>query len=263
VTSLLGALFRESRLVAELVRRDIRSRYAGARFGLLWSILNPAIQLGSYSLIFGFFYGRSAPEAPSRIVALLFCGLWPWWSFQDGTMRGLSALVDQGELLRRVPLAPEACIAASVTAAVLLQSVGFALFLASFAAIGLIEPRLAWIALPGVMVLGLALTMGLAMVLAPLFAAVRDTAHIVSALLTVGFFASPVLYDLEALPSGLRSLAILNPMATLIGLYRASVMAAPRPEVPSLAVLLCFIVCTWLVASRLLARTRGRLDEYW
>ena len=60
MTTRIRALVAQRRLIGELVRRDVRSRFMGKRFGLLWSILNPAIQLAAYGLIFGFLYRASA-----------------------------------------------------------------------------------------------------------------------------------------------------------------------------------------------------------
>jgi hypothetical protein len=76
-----------------------------------------------------------------------------------------------------------------------------------------------------VLVALLAAAAGLA--LAPLYAVVRDTQHVVTAVWTVLFFASPVLYRVDALPARLSGLAELNPMTAIIGLYRAGVLGLP------------------------------------
>ena len=247
----------------ELVRRDIRVRLAGARFGLLWSILNPSIQLASYSLIFGYLYRGPGEETGSAFVASLFCGLWPWWGFQEGVMRGLSSLVDQSALLRRVPMAPSACVVAAVTSAFVLQAVGFALFLAVFAFLGIISPSVGWLALPAIALVGWLLALAASLVLAPLHLVIRDTVHVVSAILLLGFFLSPVLYSTQWLPPAAQALAALNPMTGLLGLYRWAVLGVPLPSaLASLALGIAILVLS-VLARTVFGRLRPLLDEYW
>lgn len=259
----LRQLVADRRLIAEFVRRDIRSRFAGARFGLLWSLFNPAIQLLSYGLIFGFLYGSSDPVRRNVLVASLFCGLFPWWAFQEGTTRGMAALVDQAAVLRRVPIAPVVPITASVLAAFGLQMLGFLMFLLAFAVVGLVTPGPAWFFLPLVMGAALCLALVLALCLAPLYLVVRDTLHIVTAALTVGFFASPVLYELDFLPEVLRPWAELNPMAGILGAIRWLVLAGPVPPAGAWISFAVVVGLAWLLAMALHERLAGRLDEYW
>ena len=250
-------------LLLELIRRDIRGRFAGARFGLLWSLFNPAIQLLSYGFIFGFLYGSSDPLRRSVLVSSLFCGLFPWWAFQEGTTRGMAALVDQAALLKRIPLPPVLPIVAATTASFVLQMVGFLIFLAVFSAAGLLVPTPVWFWLPTVMGLSLIFSLTLALMLAPLYLVVRDTLHVVTALLTIGFFASPVLYELDFLPESLRFAASCNPMAALLGFYRAIVLGGEAPAMVSVVALVAGIGLAWCLAMSLSARLEGRLDEYW
>lgn len=260
----LETLIRKRHLVWALIRRDVSARFAGSRLGFFWSFLNPVIQLASYGIIFGLIYAPAGGRgAGGSLVPALFCGLWPWWAFSEATIRGYSALVDQSALLKRFPMPIEVCVVAAATSAFLLQIVGFALFLIVFALLGVVSPQIGWWFVPGVVVAELVLVNVLALVLAPLYLVVRDTGYIANACLTIGFFASPVLFVFDSLPAGLRIVPMLNPMAALIGLYRTFVLGQPWPPVISLVVLLASIIGLFLLAGRLLARLDGVLDEYW
>jgi ABC-type polysaccharide/polyol phosphate export permease len=258
----LATFWSQRRLLRELVRRDVRARFAGSRFGLLWSLINPLVQLVSYSVIFGYIYSATG-QSRVGFVASLFCGLWPWWAFQEGTMRGLGAIVEQSALLKKIPLPPEVCVFSAVTASFCLQMLGFALFLAIFGSIGLTPISARWLLLPLIMLIGLALTAGMGLVLAPLYLVVRDTLHVASAVLTVWFFASPVLYDIQPLPERLRLVAAVNPLVGLIGLVRYAVLGAELPSAGALLACGLFVVGAWALGVLLLSRTEGLLDEYW
>ncbi len=262
IARVLRLAFLQRRLLVELARRDIRGRFAGSRFGLLWSVLNPLVQLASYGLIFGFVYQPPGEVERGAFVAMLFCGLWPWWAFQEGTMRGLTALVDDAPLLKKAPLPPEICVLSAVLASAALQTMGFLLFLGVATAAGVTLPAATWWALPGAVGLGLLLASGVSLVLAPLYLVVRDAIHVVTAVLTLLFFASPVLYRLESLPEALQGPAEGNPIAGLIGLYRFAVLGLPV-SATSLGVCIAAALLGWELGAWLLGRLDGFLDEYW
>jgi len=263
---IIDQLVRHRRLVWALIRRDIGSRFAGSQLGFFWSLANPAIQLVSYGIIFGLIYGASGGGGrggDASLVPALFCGLWPWWAFSDGTIRGYASLVDQGALLKRFSMPAEVCIVAAATSAFLLQIVGFVLFLLAFTLLGMLSPHAGWLLIPGVVVAELFLVNALALLLAPLYLVVRDTGYVASAALTIGFFSSPVLFTLDALPHWLRVLVALNPMAAVIGFFRSSVLDQDRPPGVAVIALLGATVGLFLLAGRLLARLDDVLDEYW
>ena len=144
-----------------------------------------------------------------------------------------------------------------------MQLVGFGLFLTIFGLAGVIPPQVTWALLPGVILVGWLLALGAALLLAPLYLFVRDTLHVVMALLTIGFFLSPVLYATDWLPAAVQPLAALNPMTGLLGLYRTTVLGADTP--PPGALLALGFVATGGVAIGYVVFTRlERLfDEYW
>lgn len=259
--ALLGVLHEQRRLLFELVRRDIRSRFAGARFGLLWSLINPAVQLAAYSLIFGYIY-TSGTRPRAAVTSSLFCGLWPWWAFQEGLMRGTGALVEQASLLRRIPMPAVLPVFAATISAIAIQMLGFGLFLVVFAGVGAVELRAEWLLLPALVAILLAITAGMALVLAPLYLVARDVMYVVNLALTVGFFFSPVLYQLDYLPSQLRAVATLNPLAGVLGLFRTCVLGDSWPPLLALLMLGATIAGVWTLGARLMARVAGRIDEY-
>lgn len=254
---------RERRLLVELVRRDIRGRFAGARAGLAWSLLGPLVQLVSYSAVFAFVYRTTGGESVETLVTRLFCGLWPWWAFQEGTLRGTTAVVDQAPLLKRLPLPLELCILAAVSASFFLQMIGFALFLLFAQVLGIAVFAVAWAWLPVAVLMAWALATGLALVLAPIHLVVRDTIHVLTAVMTIWFFASPVLYSAEQLPAAVAAWMALNPFTAIVGLVRHAVLGAPFPDPLALGSCVLAILTGWFLGPTLLVRARERLDEFW
>ena len=178
-------------------------------------------------------------------------------------MRGMTALVDQAPLLKRLPLPAEVCVLAAVTSSFLLQAVGFALFLGGAVAWGVAPAAAAWLWLPALGLLAWALAAGLALALAPLHLVARDTAHVMTAVMTVWFFASPVLYALDQLPAPVATAMALNPFTAVVGAVRAIVLGLDLPGALAWASCVVVVVGSWTLGAWLLARASGRLDEFW
>jgi lipopolysaccharide transport system permease protein len=260
---LLATAIRQRRLLIELVRRDIRGRFAGARAGLAWSLLGPLVQLVSYSAVFAFVYGATGGESVQVLIVKLFCGLWPWWAFQEGTTRGVTAVVDQAPLLKRLPVPLELCILAAVSASFLLQMVGFGIFLLFVPILGVADLTMAWFWLPLLMVSAWALSAGIALVLAPIQLVIRDTIHVVAAVMTVWFFASPVLYSSEQLPDEVRALMALNPFGAIVNGVRYAILGSEFPDPVALISCSATIAAGWILGPKLIRSAKDRLDEFW
>ena len=50
-------------LIVNLAQRDLKARYKKSFLGWLWSLINPAVTLGIYTVVFGVFLGATAPFA--------------------------------------------------------------------------------------------------------------------------------------------------------------------------------------------------------
>src|SRR5256885_4239485 len=84
-------------LITNLAQRDLRSRYKKSVLGWAWSLINPAVTLGIYTLVFGVFLNVQAPNLPGRdhgVFALyLFCALVAWNTFAGGVNTAIQSFL--------------------------------------------------------------------------------------------------------------------------------------------------------------------------
>jgi ABC-type polysaccharide/polyol phosphate export permease len=104
VRFLLDSLSKNRRLLADLVRRDLRSRYIGSTMGLFWSVVFPVINLAVYMFVFRFvFKTRWSDKQDNTDVALLMLtGIMTWHAFSESLIRMTSSLVDNSNLIQKV-----------------------------------------------------------------------------------------------------------------------------------------------------------------
>jgi len=230
VGALLGELFAYRALIQSLVLRDLKARYRGSVLGFLWTFLNPALLMGTYTLIFSVYMRVQMEHYP----AFLMTGLLPWTWFSSSLVVGGTSVVQGGELLKKVFFPPQVLPAVSVLANVVNFLLSLPL-LFGFLLIFQIRPGLAVVALLPIVAIQLVLTYGLTLMVSSLTVRYRDVAQLLGNLLTFWFFLSPVVYPAEQVPEPLRPLLVLNPMAPLLMGYQNVFLHNLWPEWTGLA----------------------------
>lgn len=228
--SSLSRLWRGRALLRALVGRDLRTRYAGSSAGLFWAMVGPLLQIGIlttvFSLVLRVRFGDSGSTVPFAVV--LAWGLFPWIAFQEAVVRGTTSLADNGVLLKRMAFPPEIVAAQPVfsAAAQLLVSLGLLLFVMPLLGV-LPSPGTPFCLLPLFALLGF--SVGLGWILGVLHVYVRDTAHVVVAVLQAWFYLTPIVYAVESAPEGLRRLLRLNPILGIVQSFRAFALGEAAP----------------------------------
>jgi lipopolysaccharide transport system permease protein len=251
-------------LLRQLVWRDFSGRYAGSVFGVLWSLVQPLWQLALFSFVFAVVLRlRPTGEATDSFAIFLFAGLLPWMAVNETLVRGATAVTDNGPLVKKLSF-PTAILVVSVAISALLhQLVALGAFLLVLAARG----ELAWRALPWLLVampLQLALSVGLALALAALNVVVRDTVQGLQPALTAWFYATPIVYPLALVPDTVRPWIELNPLTTLVGLYRAALLGSAPPGLaaaPAWLALVLFAFGTLALGGTLFRRLAPTLAD--
>jgi ABC-type polysaccharide/polyol phosphate export permease len=186
---------RFSPLLRNLVRREVRQRYKGSVLGLAWTLVTPAIMVGAYSLVFKFLL-RIQIE---HYALFLFVGLTVWTFFFGGIQMASSSLVANANLVTKVAfprqIIPLAAMGGNAfTAGAMLV---IALPLSAILTEGALVPL---VALPGLVVLLAAFTIGLGLLLAAVNVYFRDVEHILGAVGLPWIFVSPVFYTFDTVP---------------------------------------------------------------
>lgn len=223
----LASLWEQRELVASLVVRDLRSRYAGSSAGLFWAVLNPLIQLAILTTVFSLVLQiRLGGPANVPFAVTLAWGFLPWLALQEGLAKATTSLVDGGVLVRRMAFRPEVVVVQPVLAAVLQELVGLALLIAVMPLLGDgVSGSVALCIIP--LAIQVAFGIGIGWILSVLHVYFRDTAQVVGAALQAWFYLTPIVYTLEVAPASLRGLLSLNPLCGIVEGFRGFAVGAP------------------------------------
>jgi capsular polysaccharide transport system permease protein len=76
-----GALKTHARVTAALVRREMRAHFGESRLGYLWALIEPALHLGGFLLVFTYLIHRNVPLGNSTALFLL-TGIVPYFLYR-------------------------------------------------------------------------------------------------------------------------------------------------------------------------------------
>jgi ABC-type polysaccharide/polyol phosphate export permease len=220
VKDLLGGVARSWRLLPMLAKQDYVARYRSAMLGLLWSVFLPLLQGAVLAIVFTHVV-RIHSDAPSYPVFVL-AGMTAWAYLSTSWSLGSTSIVDSSAIASRVYFPRLLLPAVAPTANLIGYGIGSGVVLILMAATG-VSFRVTLLLLPVAMLLGYVLVTVLNAVCALLHVYFRDVRYLVSALLLVLFYATPVIYPLSFTHGVLRALVLLNPGTGVIQLTRFAV----------------------------------------
>jgi ABC-type polysaccharide/polyol phosphate export permease len=256
VSSAEPALSKDIHLLIELIKRDLRARFSGSAFGLLWTVLQPLSLVGLYWFVFTQLIpggmGRGEGYGEFLIAALL-----PWLGVNEGLIRSTTAVVDNATLLRKLPLRAELLVVVPNASALVLEIIGLTIFLVFLAARGMLSPSL-WV-LPLALVLQFTLQVGIGWLLAIVCVFFRDLTQFMGFALSFVFYLSPILYSVAP---RFEPFFFWNPMTPLLGLFRNALLSSPLPATGSIVFLVVVAAGAWLGGLSFFRHSQATLADY-
>lgn len=265
-TALGGDPRRFWNLARTLAATDWKVRFYGSALGYLWSLLRPLMLFGIIYFVFSYVVKAGAGVEHYGVMLLLAMIL--YFFFSEVTGSGVTSMVDRESLLRKVGF-PRAVVPLSVALVAAMNLALNLVVLAVFVVASGVQPRWTWLLLPLPFALMVVLATGCAMLLSALYVRYRDVRPIWEVVLQASFYATPILYPIEAVigySETLAKIALMNPIAALIQESRhlltgamplSEAMGSPALMLVPLAIL---VAVTWL-GLRVFGRMAPRAAE--
>jgi len=216
----LANLLRYRGLISSLVARELKARYRGSVLGFVWSFVNPLLLLLIYSFVFTtILKNNTAGIQPYALF--MFCGILPWTWLSTSLAEAAGSLIAGGNLIKKVLFPAEVLPIVSVLTNMVHFFLGMpilVLFLVIYR-----RPPDPWdlIWFPVAVVVQLVFTTALALFVSALAVHFRDVRDILANVLTLWFFATPIIYpmSLEAVQQ-YKKLFDMNPFTHLAVSYQ-------------------------------------------
>jgi len=255
--AMISDLMRHRSLVGALLIRQLKVRYRGSILGFVWTFLNPLLLMAVYALVFRFYMRIAVPD----YAVFLLAGLLPWTWFSSSLTEGTNAIVGGSSLVTKSLFPTE--ILPTVT--VLANMVNFLFSLPLLLGVGLfygiMPDPLAWLGLVPVLVLQLLFTTGLVLALSALNVHYRDVQHVITNLLLLWFFLTPIVYPATQVPAEVRPLLWGNPLALFTETYHRILLFGAWPHLDVLGMLTAYALVSLVVGAKIFDGYRDTFPE--
>lgn len=222
----LGDLVKHRELLVQLSVKDFKVRYKNALLGFLWVILNPILLAVVLTIVFSKFARIQVTHYPLFVLSALV----PWGFMSLSVSAATTSVLDNNNLIKKVHF-PREILPVSVVMAHLLHflpSLGIVL-LFSFLYNSPVTPAL--LLLPMIILIQVSFVTGLSLLTSSLYVLYRDVRYLVDAVLTLWFYATPIIYPVSIVPEKLLTYYMLNPMTGLVEAYRELILNGRIPDI--------------------------------
>ncbi|MCU0242008.1 MAG: ABC transporter permease [Vicinamibacteria bacterium] len=257
----INVLYRYRLLIYSLVARELKARYRGSLLGFFWSFINPLLLLLTYWLIFTQVevFAGTRPVETTPFYLFLFCGILPWTWFNSSIAQAATVLISGGNLIKKVLFPAEILPMVTVFANMAHFLLGFPILLAFLIFTGKLSATAWLVVLP--LLVQLILTLGLALLISALTVHFRDIQDLLTHLLQVWFFMTPVIYFYGHIGGVLRKILRLNPMTHIIVAYQETLFHGSFGHAPGLLKTALVAVLIFALGAFLFERLRDTLAE--
>ena len=211
----LKELYNYREMIYNLVKKDLRGRYKGSVLGFLWTFINPLLQLAVYTMVFSTIMRVNV----DKFYMYLFIALIPWIFFTTSVLSGTISIIQNKDLIKKIYF-PRIIIPISTVLATFMNmifSMAVVILALFISGIGISYYVLL---LPVIMVLEFFLVLGMVFLFSSLNVFFRDIEYILSIIMMIWFYMTPIVYTVEMIPEKYNTLFYLNPMTNIVIFYR-------------------------------------------
>jgi len=224
-------LYNYRELLKTNIKKEVRGKYKGSWLGVLWTFLNPLLMLAVYAFVFPYILRVEVENYTIFMIVALI----PWNFFTVAIQSGTGSVVANGNILKKVYF-PREIIPISITTSQLVNFLITCLIMFVFIICSGVGFSAHILFLPLLIIIQYLITLALTFVLSAITVFVRDVDHFVSVALTLGFYATPIVYQASMLPEKFQWVLKLNPMAQLVEAYRAILYYHQMPNLVSITI---------------------------
>ena len=220
----LKELWRHRELAYFLCWRDIKVRYKQTVLGILWAFIQPFLKMVVFSIIFGRLAKMDSEGFPYPIF--LYAGLLPWQFFGESLNRSSQSVVGSANLITKVYF-PRLIIPLSSVGSCLVDfAISFSILVGLMLYYGVV-PTIGTLMVLPLVFLTIFTALGVGTFLSALNVAYRDFRYVISFMVQIWMFATPVIYPVSKIPENWQWLMSLNPMSGIVDAYRSAILGKP------------------------------------
>lgn len=244
-------------LARALGYQDIKENYKRSLIGPFWFTIAMAVQIGAIGVIFGLLFGQNL----QTYLPFLATGIIAWTFISSTINESANVLIVSESMVKQIPLPPYLYVLRVLWKNLLILGHNLIVIPVLFIILGFEFKMEMFLFVPGMVLVALNLAW-FGTLLSFIGVRFRDTPPMVSALLSIAFYATPIMWSTDQLPQGVITEVVqLNPFFQLIDLIRNPLLGV-SPSVQSWAISIGAVFIGWF-GTHLVAKRISKLVPFW
>jgi len=218
--SFFGSIVSSRSVLLSLAKNDLKSRFSGSNFGILWALISPLLTILVYWFVFQIGFRNSAVQDIPFIIWFI-PGIIPWFFFSDSLNIVTNSFVEYSYLVKKVVFKIEMLPLIKLASVSFINMFFVLIYLVFYFSYG---NEFAWINFQAIYYLFAlhCMLFGLTLLTSTVVVFFKDLSQILAIVLQFGFWLTPIVWDTSNAPGFLGKFFELNPLVYIIEGFRDS-----------------------------------------
>ena len=243
MTNVFKNLYNYRELLKTSIKKEVRSKYKNSFLGVLWSFLNPLLQIVVYAVIFSLILSNKQ----EHYAIFLCCGLIPWTFFSSAINKSAFTFIENGNIIKKVYF-PREIIPISVVTAEAINFLISTIIILGFVIFGGLGISKYIVFYPIVLIAQYLIILAISLVISSICVYLRDLQHFIGVILQLLFYAAPIVYSQDSIPAEYQWILKYNPMTYIINSYRDIFYYQTMPEIKPLLWLIVIAIIACIIS---------------
>lgn len=213
-------IYLQRQLIVTLARREVATKYVGSFLGLIWTFVNPLVLIVVLWVVFSLGF-RVQPTNNVPFVVWLTAGMAIWFAFAEIISGSAGAVVSNAHLIKKTIFHSQILPVVKIVSCLITHTV-FLLMLMGLIAFHKLPFSLYYFQFLYYLFAMSVFALGIGWMAAALNVFIRDVGQIVGVVIQIGFWATPIFWDVQIMPERIQWVFKLNPMFYIVQGYRES-----------------------------------------
>ena len=216
----LTDFYKSRGLLINLSKNDIKSRYAGSFFGIIWAFIQPLVTIMVFWFVFQIGF-RNPPVDNIEFILWFICAYIPWIYCNDGIMSSSGCLYEYAYLVKKVRFRTSALPIVKIISATFIHLFFIVFIYIMFLIYGYsFSPS--WLQAFYYSFCLFCLLVGIAWLVSSISVFFKDFTQIINIILQIGFWLTPIFWAPESMSENILRVFKFNPLYYVTQGYRDS-----------------------------------------
>lgn len=213
-------IYLQRHLIISLAKREVSTHYVGSLLGFIWTFISPLVLILVLWVVFSVGF-RVKPNNNVPFVVWLTCGMAAWAAFAEILNGSANVIVANAHLIKKTIFHSQILPMVKIVSCMITHAV-FLVLLMGLILFHRLPFSFFYFQFLYYLLCLAVLGLGIGWATAALNVFIRDVGHIVGVVIQIGFWATPIFWDINIMPDKWQVMFKLNPMFYIIQGYRDS-----------------------------------------